>query len=683
MKRKNILIASILGIGATVTLTSCNNLLDKAPLSQITPEVFFYSETDLAAYTINNYTSIFATHQDYSNPIYTGDVNTDNQATSGTPSSKFQPGNVKVGTGTDNWSFDQIRYCNYFFDIVIPRWKGGKISGTKTNIDHYIGEVYFMRALEYFKRVSSVGDYPIIRSVLPDNFDILVKANERRPRTEVMRFVLSDLDSAIMLLNNAPVDGKNRITKNAALLLKSRAALYEGSFLKYFKGTAYVPNGPGWPGATKEYNKGFQFASGSIDNEINFFLDQAIDAADKVASTVPLTENSKNAAEISEGFAGENMSNLYFKMFSDVAGQNSYAEVLLWRSYSTDNKVLHGTSISLQIGDLDAGLTRGLVDAYVMENGLPIYASGSNYLGDKDFTSFRKNRDWRLQLFVKAAGDYCVYPSYANKKQPVPPIVLGQTERTVKTGYISRKMMDYKNWGVNGIPCSNGVVIYRAAEAYLNYLEAYYLRNNSLGGNCDKYWRAIRTRAGINPDYNVTIAATDMAKEVLNDWGVYSAGQMIDPTLYNIRRERRCEFITEGMRWNDLIRWRAMDQLQNKRYQIEGFNMWAGNNMDPAYFDKSGKSRLKYIGDPEGTTAGYVVSSPALSTYLRPYQIVRENNYFYDGYSWHSAHYLNPIGANNFLLTSTDGADINLSPIYQNPGWTTEPNSNPSVVPGF
>mgnify|MGYP002224116724 FL=1 len=46
---------------------------------------------------------------------------------------------------------------------------------------------------------------------------------------------------------------------------------------------------------------------------------------------------------------------------------------------------------------------------------------------------------------------------------------------------------------------------------------------------------------------------------------------MIDKTLYNIRRERRCEFIAEGMRKDDLLRWRSLDKnekLSNRRIQL-------------------------------------------------------------------------------------------------------------------
>lgn len=69
-----------------------------------------------------------------------------------------------------------------------------------------------------------------------------------------------------------------------------------------------------------------------------------------------------------------------------------------------------------------------------------------------------------------------------------------------------------------------------------------------------------------------------MSKEV--DWAKYSGSTLVDATLFNIRRERRCEFIGEGMRWDDLMRWRAMDQLLTTKYVPEGFNFW-----DEAYDD--------------------------------------------------------------------------------------------------
>lgn len=79
--------------------------------------------------------------------------------------------------------------------------------------------------------------------------------------------------------------------------------------------------------------------------------------------------------------------------------------------------------------------------------------------------------------------------------------------------------------------------IFRAAEAYLNYIEAYYLRYNTLeDATLKKYWTELRNRAGVNADFKKTIEATDLNQEI--DLARYSGKELVDKTLYNIRRER-------------------------------------------------------------------------------------------------------------------------------------------------
>ena len=159
--------------------------------------------------------------------------------------------------------------------------------------------MYTLRALEYFKRYQNFGDFPIITEPLPDDETALIEASKRMPRNEVARFILSDLDKAAVLMNGKDMV-TTRINRDLALLIKSRVALYEGTWLKYFKGTAFVPNGEGWPGKSKEYNANYQYPSGSIENEINYFLDEAISASKEVA------EKYKNSLTANTGTLQQN-----------------------------------------------------------------------------------------------------------------------------------------------------------------------------------------------------------------------------------------------------------------------------------------------------------------------------------------------------------------------------------------
>ncbi|NWJ52243.1 MAG: RagB/SusD family nutrient uptake outer membrane protein [Bacteroidetes bacterium] len=661
MKVKNI---SLLICAITLLiLSSCKkDFLDRQPLSNITPDNYLNEESQLASYAINQY-SVFPTHGNWSFGTFGIDGNTDNQINPNYDN-RFVPGQWKTGQTGGDWSFTSIYQCNYFLQTVLPRLKAGTISGSTDNIKHYIGEMYLIRAFVYFTKLQALGDFPIIKKTFPDQKEPLIAASKRAPQNEVARFIISDLDSATLLLKSTAPDGKkNRLSKACAQLLKSRVALYEGTWLKYFKGTAFVPNGPNWPGATKDYNASYKFPSGTIDTEIDYFLTQAMDAGKAVADATPLVTNN----QVLQQTTGDAV-NPYFSMFSDV-DMSKYSEVLLWRQYDKGLGIVHNVPVYAQLGNDAVGLTRGMVDGFVMANGLPIYAAGSGYAGDDSLTLVRKNRDGRLWLFLKEPKQINVlYPSilgdHATAVEPIPDILNSSWEQKYSTGYTIRKGLNY-----DAAQCGNGAgytgsIVFRAVEAYLNYMEACYEKNGNLDATAQVYWRAIRTRAGVDPNYQKTIDATDLSKEAANDWGVYSAGTMVDKVLYNIRRERRCELMAEGLRQMDLRRWRAMDQLISTPYHIEGFKLWGP--MQKWYK----ASALTYgIGDKS------TVSAPTLSLYLRPFEKTT-TSLAYNGLKWTMAHYLNPIAIQHFMLT-TDGTDLSKSPIYQNPGWPLTPNAAP------
>ena len=659
MKTKNI---SLLIFAITLLNLSCKkDFLDRQPLSNITPDTYLYDESQLASYAINLY-SVFPTHLNWSYGTFANDGNTDNQVTP-SPDDRFISGRWKVHQTGGAWEFSNIYKCNYFLQTVLPRFKAGTITGNTDNIKHYIGEIYMIRAFVYFDKLQSLGDFPILKTTLLDDKAILTAASKRAPQNEVARFIISDLDSAALLLKTVAPDGnKNRISKACAQLLKSRVALFEATRLKYFKGTAFVPNGPGWPGKDKDYNANYKFPSGSIDGEIDYFFTQAMDAAKAVADATPLVTNNMVLQQTTADPV-----NPYFNMFSDV-NMSGYSEVLLWRKYNNGLGIANSVSLCATLGNNSVGLTRGMVDGFLMANGLPIYAPGSGYAGDDSITLVRKNRDGRLWLFLKEPNQINVlYPTTLGDNaahiEPVPAILSTSVDSKYTTGYAIRKGLNYDAaQDVNG-QGNIGSIVFRAVEAYLNYIEACYEKTGSLDGTAQAYWVAIRNRAGVDPNYQKTIDATDMTQEAKGDWGAYSAGNLVDKTLYNIRRERRCELMAEGLRQMDLLRWRAMDQLFTTPYHIEGFKLWGP--MQNWY----NASALTYgIGDNSA------VSAPSLSLYLRPWEKTT-TSVAYNGLKFTMAHYLDPIATQHFMITTNDGNDLTKSPIYQNPGWPTTANA--------
>lgn len=655
-------------------LSSCDDFLDRQPLSSVSPENYFTDESHVLAYTDEIYPRILS--GDKTGYYGYEDVATDNQ-TGSDVHDRYYEGQWKVPHSGGNWSFETIYRCNYFFANVLPKF-GEDLSGSQNtiggnlqNIRHYIGEMYVLRALEYFNRYRKFGDFPIITEPLPDDREVLIETAKRMPRSEVARFILSDLDKAITLLGGTD-KATTRINKDLALLIKSRVALFEGTWLKYFKGTAFVPNGEAWPGKNKDYNASYQFSSGSIDEEINWFLDQAMTASKEVAEKYKgqLTANTGTMQQDANETA-----NPYYEMFA-AENMSAYPEVLLWKQYALGIST-NGIPLGANQGNWGTGLTRGYVQNYLMQDGLPVYAHGDYaegdgkgyYMGDKTIADVRKNRDTRLSVFLKEPGQKNILVDGMSgvsdlfRTEPYPNILATSGQTLYVTGYAIRKGggLDVKYFTdvYNGF---TGWVQYRAAEALLNYMEASYERKGTLDASAREYWKLIRKRALVSEDIDATIAATHMAKEAENDWGAYSAGQVLsDATLYNIRRERRCEFLSEGLRYMDLCRWRAMDQMTVSPYIPEGMHLW-NTPMEEWYEGE------KIVAD--GSDAANM-SSKSDSEYIRPYR-KRTNQIGYGGLKWKMAHYLEPIMIKQFQLTAPDGQTIATSPLYQNPYWPTE-----------
>ena len=680
MKRiiKNIFNTGLSLCGAALLLTSCNDFLDRPPLDQISPDNYFTTAEQLGGFTFNYYRTIFPNNSGWFAGIATFDDGTDNQAAVNGNRAIFLPDQWLVPT-SGGIGFNAIRDVNKFIHESEAKIAAGKVTGDTNLINQYMGEAYFIRAMLYYDKLKTYGDFPIELNELNVDQD-LAAASKRQPRNLVARQILSDMDNAISKLQ-VSIANKLRINKYTALAFKSRIALYEATFEKYHRGTGRVPGDANWPGKNKSWNQSFTI---NQNNEVNFFLDQAMSAAKQVCDAVPLT--TQNSHVMNPSSIGQyNGWNPYYDMFAST-DLSMVPEVLMWRQFNADLSVAHLTSNKLRTGSA-TGWTRGLVESFLMKNGLPIYASGAGYHGDATIDLAKEDRDERLQLFVFGESDVLAIDQasidLANRNKPVSQhvnkvkfnianiITSAQEEKDI-TGYRQRKFYNYNPAMQLGQSFSDvsGQILIRVEEAMLNYIEASYLRNGNIDATANQYWTALRARAGITAPIATTIANTDMTYEAnVNrpsyDWGAFSAGNPVDATLYSIRRERRCELAGEGFRDDDLTRWAALDQVHN--YQIEGANFWDNMHNNPA-FVKNGQSLIVADG-----TAKATMSAQSLSKYIHPYQINNSYN-LYNGYTFYKAHYLAPFSVEEMRLCSPDGTVEN-SYLYQNLYWPTTANS--------
>lgn len=618
MKNKYFILAAI-----AFLFQSCNDFLEREPIDFGNENSFFQNAEELK-YFVNNIYGILPKNNDIWGGLYTEDIVSDNQCASYAQNLFYKGDKKTVQVGQSGWNFSNIRSLNFFINKVNGKIEQGEFSESDPLINHYLGEAYFLRAYDYYRLLRSYGDVPIFTEVLPDDQSVLSVKSKRNPRNEVARFILMELDNASsLLLAEAPEKG--RISRDAALALKSRVALYEATWERYHAGTCFVPGNEKWPGAAIWPD--FAFPSGSAENEVNFFLDQAISASKAVADARPqLCEN-------------------YQEMFNSTDVNSD--EVILARYYQK-GILSHSCSAYLRSGG-GCNVTRAAVNTFLMKNGLPIYAEQSGYLGDSISYYEFMERDPRLTESVRAAGRLInttlVDGEYVNDTIfYYRPFIYNSGREKATTGYELCKWLSPVPEQQKQYDCTTAVPILRAGECYLNYIEAYYERYGKLDDLSIKYWKALRRRAGISEDIDNTISATDVNQE--NDLAIYSHGKTISATLYSIRRERRCELIAEGLRLDDLKRWRSLDNMVE--YQPEGINLW-----DKMYEMYSATQRDESI-----------VSQSYVSKYIRPLQI-SSTSVAYEGYTFPKPHYLEPIPISEFLLVEGKSTGN----LHQNPGW--------------
>src|SRR6186713_1649703 len=236
MKYKNIL---VIAGAAMIVMSGCKKdaLLNRAPLSDISPQTFFVNETDLQLYCNQYYNTL---------PVQTlvrADDQSDDKANRSisallagtyTIPSNADTTNDLIGTGAlkdaggllnrtgTNWSFGLIRQCNFF----LANYQKAALSDSVKNM--YVGETLFFRANDFWKKVKAFGDVPYINVYITDTSKSYLYGT-RMPHQQVMDSVLGDLNYAVAHIPVTPAQ-TGRINKYAALALKARICLWEGTY---------------------------------------------------------------------------------------------------------------------------------------------------------------------------------------------------------------------------------------------------------------------------------------------------------------------------------------------------------------------------------------------------------------------------------------------------------------------
>lgn len=191
--------------------------------------------------------------------------------------------------------------------------------------------------------------------------------------------------------------------------------------------------------------------------------------------------------------------------------------------------------------------TQELVDDYIMLNGRGIKENGSGYVESNPYI----NRDPRLTATVVYDRYSWVNPNNTTKtiyiKPGSDPVQPGLDEYSPgsqsasATGYYWRKYFD--PIALSSFVSGNNLHLFRYAEVLLTYAEA----KNSLGQMDAAVWAktigALRSRAGFTDAGALSFPSGDLTNV--------------------IRRERRAELAMEGLRVDDIRRWKVAEITMN------------------------------------------------------------------------------------------------------------------------
>ncbi|MDM1296361.1 RagB/SusD family nutrient uptake outer membrane protein [Sphingobacterium sp. N143] len=479
--------------------TACSKEFDLRPETQVAESPSLY-KTDAGLETFAN-----GFYNNLDPNVIKDDKYSDNMEHITTPPA-MRSSNYTVPTalGSGGWSWSQLRNINYFIQNVNAYTEDQELKRK------YLAIARIFRAQFYFQKVKTFGDVPWYSSPLKTS-DTEELYKGRDARILVMDSVLSDLDFAI---EHLPAEkSKNRMTKWTALALKSRIALFEGTYRKYHT-EAKLPNAESWLASSISASKEL------IDGKVYSLYTTGL--ADKD----------------------------YAALFQAASANPN--EVILARS-STENFIYYTPEFT-STSNGNFGATFSLLSDYPNLDGRSYFETNNGDIFKKTYYEEFQNRDFRMKQSI-------VHPGY---------IRIGTSNIAVndfaenRTGYQVTKRV--------GTPMEDqgsdhrDVILIRYSEILLNYAEARAILNKLTQEDLDLTINALRQRAGINNKLILPL------KTDANQLSRYKRTQ--DANVLEICRERRIELAFEGFRKDDLIRWNEGHLFRSDYHgiYIKGYN---------------------------------------------------------------------------------------------------------------
>lgn len=566
-------------------LTSCVDYLDKEPDTELTLPMVFEDKTRIEGWLANVYSHVPDPYWGYARKLG-WDILSDDM----TASERWRQWDWKVipmllGEWTPSTDWDGnywarlpqlIREANIFIENVHPLPEQG-ISATE--VTYMKAEMRFMIAYYYYLLSNTYGPVPFKPNyIAPTDFNLADLMEGQRPYYEVVDWVDKELKEVAEILPAKYTEARKygRATSIMCLAVRARMLLFAASPL--------VNGNPDY--ANHKNKDGENLFSTTADKTKWAYAAQAckelIDAAEAAGHKLYTEKNDDGTIDPFMSYQ-----NLFLTRYDE-----GNTEILFARpgglEYGEYEK--HATPAASG-GSGGLGVTQSLVDAFFTENGLPINDDPKyEETGFSDSDETRDNTVWDTEVnggAITESGTYNMYchreprfyitvsynNSYFTQEKRLFNFFNGSadnphTHDAPQNGYLIRKKISPDLNVKQGTYKYRPGIVYRLGEAYLNYAEAL---NESDPGNGDilVYLNKIRERAGIR---QYTTGATDenYIHVDLNDQAEMRK---------LIRAERRVELSCEGIRYDDLRRWKEAENVLNGDFYGMNFS-----GKDPSSF---------------------------------------------------------------------------------------------------
>ena len=546
---------------ACLVFLSCNkNVLDRPPLTSYVDDQFWRNEDDVRLYANGYYPNYFNGFNtsftvDYTpvrgytfNDDLTG-KNVQSNFESSVPTSRGSTSEAAAWMGEyagPTWNFAWVRKSNIFIDRLD---NVAKPNLTEAAYKHWMAVARFFRGFEYSRLVSVFGDVPYFDKVV-ENTDLATLYKDRDSRGLVMDKVYDDFKYVLESIREN--DGTQFLNRYIAAAFISRFMLFEGTFQHYHGLDA---------ARAKKY------------------LEFAVDAA-----AIVINSNKFNfSRDFKTLFSSDNLA--------------GHPEVLLYRAYDAALTITHSIGSyqnGTEVVGVDANLV--LIKSFIATDGKPWQNSSVANASSFAIADLVKTRDPRFEA------------SFVDRTLA--------SSATLLYGYkfASREAITYIGrayppaWGSN--TNTSDAPVMRLAEVVLNWIEAKAVLAQYMGGpavtqaDLDKSINAIRNRP---------LDAAAIAKGVVKTAPLLLAAIPADPTkdadvpelIWEIRRERRMEFVFEHTRLLDLKRWKKLSNMNYSTNPDYFLGPWVNVQAEiPSYLTAANIGRVR-VKKADGTIVSW------------------------------------------------------------------------------